>query len=262
MRNVSWYGWLPDLPDHRDLLYTTYQTKLLTLPSMVDLRLHSNSLFPVYSQGPLGSCTSQAIAKAVAFAQVKATQGMIQVQPSRLFIYYNERRFSGTEKVDAGAQLRDGIKAVVVHGVCDEQVWPYDVTKVNEEPPEEAYEVAMDYQAVSYRRLNNDLGELQHCLASGFPFVFGMAVYESFESDRTAHTGEVILPGKRERQVGGHAVLAIGYDDEKQQFLVQNSWGDDWGQHGCFTLPYEYATNPGLCADRWVITMMENAPKN
>src|SRR5437763_1048873 len=86
-------------------------------------------------------------------------------------------------------------------------------------------------------------GELGSCLASGYPFVFGFSVYESFESPRVAATGVVNLPRIGERVLGGHAVVAVGYDQKTSRFTVRNSWGARWGKDGYFTMPFQYLTN-------------------
>src|SRR5262249_61934311 len=67
-------------------------------------------------------------------------------------------------------------------------------------------------------------------LAEGYPFVFGFTVYTKFESQEMARTGVLSMPGPDEDVVGGHAVLAVGYDDASETFIVRNSWGADWGQ--------------------------------
>jgi C1A family cysteine protease len=70
---------------------------------------------------------------------------------------------------------------------------------------------------------------MKACLAAGFPYVFGFRVYQSFESDVVASTGIVPMPAYRETYLGGHAVLAVGYDIDKSIIYVQNSVG---GPHG------------------------------
>ena len=260
-RNVKWYGWVRDLPDHRDLMYAAPLTKQ-PLPSSCDLR----SVFttPAYDQGELGSCTGNAIAAAVQFARQKegASPDFI---PSRLFIYYNERDIEGTVDQDSGAQIRDGMKAVSKLGVCPETSspsqpydCPYDVKTFTKRPSPPCYEFALAHQITSYRRILQVLTQLRACLASGFPFVFGFTVYTSFESPEVAKTGVVNLPASNEEVLGGHAVLAMGYDDKDQRFIVRNSWNTDWGQNGYFTMPYAYLTDPHLSSDFWTVRLVES----
>ena len=97
---------------------------------------------------------------------------------------------------------------------------------------------------------------MRGCLASGYPFVLGFTVYSSFESAEVARTGVLSMPGTNEDVVGGHAVLAVGYDDSTQTFLVRNSWGTSWGQAGYFTIPYAYLTTRGLSSDFWTIRIV------
>ena len=75
------------------------------------------------------------------------------------------------------------------------------------------------------------------CVAVGYPFVFGFTVYVSFESAAVAETGVLNLPKPKEKVLGGHAVLAVGYNDAAKRFLIRNSWGTDLGMQGYFTMP-------------------------
>ena len=244
------YGWVPDLPDHRDHLFAAPAAVLATLPPRQDLR---PTCPPVYDQGELGSCTANAIAGAIEFDELK--QHLADVMPSRLFIYYNERAMEGTVTSDSGAQIRDGIKTIAKQGVCPESEWPYDVQKFTDKPPVKDYVDAKKTEAVIYQRLlSTNLNQLKGCLAAGYPFIFGFTVYESFESDAVAKTGEVQMPGPSEKALGGHAVMAVGYDDASQRFTVRNSWGPNWGMKGYFTIPYAYVTNPNLADDFWKVT--------
>jgi C1A family cysteine protease len=148
--------------------------------------------------------------------------------------------------------LRDGIKALVKWGCCNETLWPYNIDDFTRKPPNRCYQAAKKRCIVSYHRLAT-LNEMKICLASGFPFVFGFAVYESFESSMIAKTGKVSMPGKNERMLGGHAVLAVGYNEREKRFLVRNSWGMNWGLSGYFTMPYEYLESRNLSDDFWVV---------
>jgi C1A family cysteine protease len=250
-RKIAGYGWIPDLPDQRDHLYAAPPVFLADLPPSTDLR---PSCPAVYNQGKLGSCTANAIGAAIEFDRL--LQKLPDFVPSRLFIYYNERVIEGTVDFDSGAQLRDGIKTVASQGVCPEPEWPYDVEKFTQKPPARAYKDAATDRAISYQSLIQDLNQMKGCLASGYPFIFGFTVYESFETLAVAESGHAPLPGPRERPIGGHAVMAVGYDDAKQWFLVRNSWGSRWGLEGYFTLPYAYLIQPVLASDLWTIRIV------
>ncbi|TMF36159.1 MAG: peptidase [Chloroflexi bacterium] len=250
-RTIRRYGWIPDQPDERDHLYAAPAHYLLALPASVDLR---SKCPPVYDQGNLGSCTANAIAGAIEFDRKK--QRMRDFVPSRLFIYYNERRIEGTVSIDSGAMIRDGIKSVASDGVCPEPEWPYDIAKFTKRPTAQCYKDARLDRAVSYQRLVPDVNQMKGCLASGYPFVFGFTVYESFETDAVRRTGHAPMPRPGERAVGGHAVTAVGYDHAKQWFLVRNSWGAGWGMKGYFTMPFAYLIQSGLAQDFWTIRLV------
>jgi C1A family cysteine protease len=250
-RQVKRYGWVRDLPDQRDHLYAAPVTCLTDLPPSADLRAQCP---PVYDQGQLGSCTANAIGAAIEFDLKK--QSLADATPSRLFIYYNERAIEGTVDSDSGAQIRDGIKAVNKQGACPEGMWPYDIAKFAEKPSDDCYAAGLRCRAVSYSRLVQTPGQMKGCLAAGYPFVFGFAVYESFESKEVAQSGVVPMPKPGERVLGGHAVMAVGYDDEQRNFIVRNSWGSGWGQDGYFLMPYHYLHDPNLASDFWTVRML------
>jgi C1A family cysteine protease len=242
------YGWWPDLPDAKDWKLSLPK-RLVPLPSLADLRPQCP---PVWDQGQLGSCTAHAIGFAYEFARQK--QGLPPFDPSRLFIYYNERAAEGTIQQDAGAMIRDGIKSLANQGVCSETLWPYDPDKFADEPPTVAYAAAVNDLAIQYQAPAQNLYSLKSTLAGGIPVVFGMSVYDSFESDAVASTGIVPMPDlKNESVIGGHAIAAVGYDDTQQWFIVRNSYGAGWGMKGYFTLPYAYVTSQNLVSDLWVI---------
>lgn len=263
MHTNKWYGWIPDLPDQRDFTYAAPLRVLHKLPAKTDLRIKCPA---VYDQGELGSCTANAIAAAHQFEQMK--QGCIggarsplragsSFVPSRLFIYYNERDMEGTPNENSGAMIRDGIKSVVKQGVCTEFAWPYDIQKFAVKPRPGCYTDALNHQVTSYQRVVQIMDQMRGCLADGFPFVFGFSVYESFESATVARTGKVPMPKAGEKLLGGHAVMAVGYDDSQKRFIVRNSWGLNWGIKGYFTMPYDYLLNSDLAADFWTIRLVE-----
>ena len=187
--SIGHYGWVPDLPDHRDLVYSAPTAFITALPTAVDLRHECPA---VYDQGQLGSCTGNAIAGAFEFERLK--QGLSDFVPSRLFIYYNERVIEHTVNSDAGAQIRDGIKVVAKQGAPPEADWPYDINKFTDKPPAKAYSDAAKNQVTSYHRVSRVLNQFKGCLASGYPFVLGFTVYDAFESAQVAHSGHLDMP--------------------------------------------------------------------
>ena len=251
-RKNEGYGWIPDLPDYRDHIYVMPFSPAVALPGSVDLRANCPS---PYDQGQLGSCTANAIAGALEFDRLK--EGLQDFTPSRLFIYYNERSIEGTISSDSGAQIRDGIKSVHKQGACSETEWPYDISKFTAQPSASCYQDALLHRAITYQRVTRDLQHMKNCLAEGYPFIFGFTVYDSFESDTVAKSGVVPLPQPGEKVLGGHAVMAVGYDESTQRFLIRNSWGTSWGQEGYCTMPYAYLTQRGLASDFWTVRLVK-----
>lgn len=246
------YGWIPDLPDQRDFLFRSLRVLPAVVPSVVDLRPGCSA---IEDQGRLGSCTANALAGALEYLERR--NGVPFKDLSRLFIYYNERVIEHSVKFDSGASLRDGMKTLVKQGVCCEKRWPYVISRFTVRPGAACYKEALSHQVTMYQRILS-LPEMFACLAEGFPFVFGFTVYESFESVEVTKTGVAVMPGPGERALGGHAVLAVGYDEQEKVFFVRNSWGTRWGQEGYFTMPFAYLEDRSLSDDFWTIRRGEN----
>jgi C1A family cysteine protease len=220
---------------------------LKSLPLSVDLRPGCS---PIESQENIGSCTAQALVGALEYNEIRDKTPFADM--SRLFLYYNERVIRNTVKVDSGAMLRDGIKALAKTGCCHEHLWPYIPNKFTTKPPVECYTEASTKLITSYNRINS-LDEMRLCLAEGSPFVFGFSVYENFESSEVAKTGILGMPSKNESMRGGHACLCVGYNDLTKQVIIRNSWGRTWGQAGYFMMPYAYIGDKNLADDMWYI---------
>lgn len=244
------YGLKPDLPDQRDFLFSSLNLsqKIPKIPAAVDLR---PTCSPVEDQGQLGSCTANALAGGLEFLEDKDKIPMARM--SRLFIYYNERAVEGTVNSDSGAAIRDGIKTLAAQGCCPETEWPYLISKFEIKPTPQCYTDGLKHIIQSYYRVQT-LTDMKTCLAAGYPFVFGITVYASFESANATATGIIPMPGKKEKVLGGHALLCVGYDDSKQWFIFRNSWGITWGAKGYGFIPYSYLTSTSLASDMWYIS--------
>ena len=253
------FGWLPDVPDQRDIPFRAVFRVPAKVPDCIDLR---NKCPAVEQQGNLGSCTAQALIGSIEFLELrelaeKPESGRKFHDLSRLFVYYNERAAMGTIGEDSGAMLRTGIKVLKTDGVCKETTWPYIIARFTRKPSRECYLEGKNHQVTSYQRLGS-LPEMKACLAMGQPFVFGFAVYDHVMSEKVRRSGMIRMPGRGERMIGGHAVMAVGYDDRRKTVCFRNSWGADWGDSGYGLLPYGYVESRELSDDFWCIQATES----
>lgn len=242
------WGWRPELPSIKDFPFKRLYPRR-KIPDKVDLRPLCSK---VEDQEALGSCTANAGVGLYEFVEIKQKVEKPFWDASRLFLYYNTRLIEGTVNEDSGAYIRDTMKALSKSGVCPEKEWPYLTERFAMKPIGPCYKHAAKHKAVVYRRLDT-LQDLLGCLADGYPFEFGFTVYDSFMSVKVAKTGIVPMPKKNEKVQGGHAVMAVGYDQVKKLFIVRNSWGPDWGLAGYCMMPFDYLTNRNLSDDFWCI---------
>jgi C1A family cysteine protease len=256
------YGWRRELPDHRDFMYSMHAECLnpVALPPKVDLRAQMS---PVENQSQLGSCVANATCGALEFLELLGLKSPDAVPEefsnqfediSRLFIYYNARTLDGTTAYDWGTYLRSAVKAIRLWGICREKLWPYNISQYAVRPDIGCYTEAFNHKILTgYRVDNSQLNQMKQAMAQGYPVMFGMSVYESFESRSVFQSGMVPMPNKSERLMGGHAMCCVGYDDSMGHFIVRNSWGAQWGDKGYCYIPYEYLNSLNLASDFWTL---------
>ncbi|MGB3347002.1 MAG: C1 family peptidase [Candidatus Humimicrobiia bacterium] len=285
-------GWLPDYPDFRD--YTiekkgvtskraiiagqkdsvkdmlkkvgAVKTSKTEIPTSIDLRRWCP---PIENQGSIGSCTANAGVGLVEYYERRAFDRHIDA--SRLFLYKTTRNLLGWTG-DRGAFIRTTMAAMVLFGIPPERYWPYVKEDFDKEPSSFCYSFAQNYQAIQYFRLDSSftskkslLKLIKTLLAFGLPSMFGFTVFNSIRQARK--DGKITFPCLGEKILGGHAVMAVGYDDDikiknttcgvekKGALLIRNSWGTSWGERGYGWLPYEYVLT-GLARDWW--TLLKN----
>lgn len=283
-------GWFPDHTDIRDLTAESSKVKdLLTkarvdestiestksgtvnevVPPSMDLRPWCS---PIEDQGPLGSCTSHVGVAVVEYFERKASGKHIDA--SRLFLYKVSRNLAHIEG-DSGSQIRTTMAALRIFGVPPEEYWPYIILDYDKEPPAFCYSFAQNYQSISYFRLDPHnisseelLYSIKGYMAAGFPSIFGFTAYSCINDDDVKKTGKIPYPSTSDVVLGGHALMAVGYDDSieiqnikdekpyKGAFLIRNSWGKSWGDLGYGWLPYEYL-HQRIARDWWTVIKQE-----
>jgi C1A family cysteine protease len=247
--DIPKYHWVKDKIDTRD---HPYRLTGATQPNIVDLRQYCSS---IEDQGKLGSCTGNAIAGAIELLHKRQSRTL---DISRLFIYYYERKFIGTVNYDSGAYIRDGIKACYTYGAPTENLWPYNISKFKMQPHKTAIVDALKRKVTSYQRAL-DFNQVMDSITSGYPVTIGFNVYSSFDSPAVAKTGIMPYPNvNKERLLGGHAVLIVGYNKTNNTFIVRNSWGTRWGDNGYFYMPFQVIQNTSMSRDFWVIKSIAN----
>lgn len=207
----------------------------------LDLR---NKFNEVFDQGKIGSCTANALTSIFEY-------DTINFRGSRLFLYYNERKYINETHKDEGAYLSDGIISLKYYGICEEKYCPYIISNVFKEPSNEAYENGRRNYVIEAINISNNINEIKGWLIKNEPIVVGIAIYEKFMNSKT---GIIELPEEKEEFMGGHAVIICGFDDKKRRYILRNSWGQYWGDKGYFYLPYDYISNNELSGDFWIIT--------
>jgi len=248
------YGWIKDKHDDRDKPFKAKATppKVFT---PTDLRPWCP---PVLDQGQLGACTAFGTTEMVHFVRNK--QKAQDFTPAPLFTYYATRQIENTVNEDSGAMVRNALKSAVLYGVVQEEKWHYDIAKFTVKPTPDIYAEALKHQTLQYRRISDGLiHDMQQCLFEGYPFTFGAILFDSFESPAVARNGVVPMPHAGEGQLGGHCMLCVGWKviSGHNYFIIQNSWGTGWGDHGFCYIPFEYMGNRNLVNDLWTIHLEE-----
>ena len=249
--SIPKYHWARDKVDTRDYLYLPSGNKIAAT-SRVDLRQYCTA---IEDQGSLGSCTGNAIAGAIELLNNR--NGRYQ-DISRLFIYYYERLMLGTINYDSGAYIRDGIKVAYNYGAAVEALWPYQISKFKTRPTQPAILDGQKRKITLYERVTNLAGCID-AISQGYPVIVGFNVYSSFNNLGVRNTGMMPYPNvAKEKLLGGHAVLLVGYDAVAKRFTARNSWGARWGDKGYFYMPYQVIENTSMSGDFWIIKSVNN----
>ncbi len=260
-RRVLGYKYAKPAAETKQYNQTRY--KEADLPHKVDLRKY---MTPIEDQGATMSCVANAVAGAYEYLAKMHTGENYDV--SRLFIYYNGRYLgtNGNQSAikDSGSYIQKAIEGLKAYGACSENTYPFDEELINAAPHQQAYDEAAEFIVEDMAVVPTNLYAWKHALAEGYPIIFGINLYKSFDKQR--QKGVVPMPSSTEasrESHGGHAMLAVGYADKDRVFIVRNSWGEDWGDKGYCYIPYDYLINPKFNdGDSWIIKQLNNIDFN
>jgi len=259
-------NYVPSPPDPRDIPLRTMWAmrgarRAAAVPSRASLRAGCS---PIRDQGATGECTGQALVGASEYLDGTSHGGVLSARRGVKYAYYNGRRmmFPSQVRVDSGCYIRTVLKGGVRYGICREEFWP-ESSPFDAKPSVAAYADGSIYQITEYGSCtgaspSNTVDLIRESIAAGLPVMMGFNVYrDAFMSDEVARTGVAKIPKRGDVREGGHAVMAVGYDDNTSMLIFRNSWGEEWGDHGYFTLPYWYILN-GEASDFWAVSAQEN----
>lgn len=260
------FGCEPDTHDERDYRLKSVNDKVF--PDSVNLSedIKTGWWFgEAHDQGSLGACTAFATNDMVRYVRFKTK--LSYWPTSQLFTYYATRKLRGSIDEDSGATAREALKATADYGVSKDHLWPYDISKFKDEPPKEAWDNASSHQSLSYFRLEQSLEDLIGCLANGYPFTFGMKIYQSFIDFQKSTMFNIVIPKPdtiKEKYLGGHCMLAVGYYKSNEDYIiiVRNSWGSKFADRGYVHIPLSMLLDPFTCFDFWTLrTSEDETPK-
>ena len=220
--------------------------------------LRLDNLPPVMDQEGILACAVNACANALTYCMARS--GVPDYRASRMFVYYNTRRYVmrlADMAADTGSNLRDACKAVSKFGACEESVWPYARRLLHARPPAHLYHAARRVPMCKYRSVPHTLPHMVSCLLHGHPILLGMSMFSNIAEVQA--DGVLGMPRAQDTLLGGHGVLVCGYNMTTRRFLVQNCWGASWGNKGFFEVPFEYMLDKSKAWDLWVLQMPQDA---
>ncbi len=228
--------------DNRDYTFIPQQITNKTNHYITDNPIMSS---PILNQGNIGSC----LANAVYSLLYILSNGRIQL--SRLHLYLCCRACDNNNlSSDTGGTIRGIMAAILKYGASNETLWPYVPNNFNKLSPSSSFTKTYPIKNFVYSFVSKNINTIKNTLALSKPIILGIQVYESFETLNSNKFGVIPIPDTtKEKLLGGHAILLVGYDDNKQVFKFQNSWGTNWGDKGYGYIPYNYVINNNLAFD-------------
>jgi len=217
----------------------------------------NNLLGDVLDQGSEGSCSAFSYLE---FRRALLAQaGLVGnwIDPSEQAQYYEERKMENIAiSEDSGASLEDALYVGEQFGVLPSQSDPYTSETFEIEPPSKDWDVLLKLNPKQVQKINSDnvLSDIIDALNNNHPIYAGITIFGELESEEVANTGILTMPNSNSQEMGGHAVVFCGLDNNAKMILVRNSWSKNWGIkdqgfEGCFWMPFDYVQ---YCSDAYV----------
>lgn len=267
-------GFLPAAPDEMRSLPMVDSAfyRMRGLPARVDL---TDLMPPVGFQGEQGSCLGWALAYSIRSYQERRANNWQYDSPlaggrgekvfSPAFVY---NQINGGR--DQGSDPLTALRLIVQRGVASWKTMPYNLNDYRTQPGADAIAEALRYRSRGFRRVSTqDLQAIKTELAAGHPVMLGILLHENFyQIDRN----NPVYDQLRGRFLGGHAVVIIGYDDQRQTsagagaLKIQNSYGRNWGENGYGYISYKLLALAGTAAfvveesDKSAVATMTQGP--
>lgn len=201
----------------------------------------------IKDQGRRGTCVACAVT--VAHEMIRAEDIELSVE----FIHWASKQRDGLSKMVEGTTLAAAKTALHEDGQPPETTWPYDECRdqwlVSYQPPSVASIEAKRRLLTGGHEITPGAVAVRDALDRDQPVVLGVRLHASWYS--VDSDGVISMPANGERDFGGHAILIVGYRDN--DFIIQNSWGSDWGKDGLAYLPMDYVDSFGISA--WAFTL-------
>lgn len=226
------YGWVPPKEKIEVAKPDKHMFRHSTIPESYTI----HNTLSIYDQGQMGSCTANAICAVLKHKKIG------NMEPSRLFLYYNAR---DNKDIDEGSSIDVALNTLKTHGICKESLHNYK--KGLKKPGEKAYQNALKHIVERCIPVNISKDSFRIIISSNHMIVFGFLVNKDFEDIKA---GQILNYNPDLEKLGGHAVVCIGYNSNG--LLVRNSYGSEWGDQGNFYMSWEYLES-GACSDAWII---------
>lgn len=246
-------------PDPVDLRDWMYQPSIAVAPR--DWMM-PNDPRQTKHQDDTNACTGFALATTIEYL---LDRGQRPCEPiSGYMLYSMARRYdewAEDDDLDSGSSLRGALKGWSGHGASTQRLWTkLDMPRATSTPGEDWWLDAVKRPMGAYYRISPEnirdmhiaLAEVGALAASAFTHAhWDLLLKESASPPPTSIDELPAIVANTGARDQGHAFAIVGYT--RDGFIIQNSWGPNWGRGGFAVLPYaDWLDNAMDC---WVVQL-------